>query len=288
MVLGQATLLAPDLEAALRAIGAQSDAEIDLAYASLTLARLMRPDVHLDRYQNHFTKLAHDVAERHRALIAGGADDDVLTRLAALKHILADREGYQGDSETYNALENADITRVIDRRKGLPIALAILYIHAARAQGWPTMGINFPGHFIVRLEQDGKRILFDPFHGAKLLEAPDLRSYLKQALGPRAELSVTYYTEATNRDVLVRLQNNIKLRQIEAEDYEGALCTLAALKYIDPVELRFLFEEGVVNARIERYGAALSALNDYVTRTPDARDRAEAQGLIAYLQQLMQ
>ncbi len=272
---------------ALDRIGEVEDSAINLAESALLLSKLTRPEVNTQRYHHHLQKIARDVSDRFRLLLEGGASDDVLTRLAALKHIIADQEGYKGDEDTYNALENADLTRVIDRRRGLPITLAILYIHAGQAQGWDISGINFPGHFIVRLEQEGKRVLFDPFHFGKILEAPDLRHYLKAALGPRAELSVAYYAQATNRDILVRLQNNIKLRQIEAEDYQGALDTLCALRRIDPAEHRFLYEVGIINARIERYLVALEALEDYVTKAPDARDRAEARGLIAHIRQFI-
>src|SRR5690606_10569173 len=119
-----------------------------------------------------------------------------------------------------------DLVRVIDRRKGLPIAISILYIHAGRAQGWNVVGLSFPGHVVIRLEEEGHRLIADPFNGGKVLQAPDLRSLVKNALGDKAELSADYYNPATNREMLIRLQNNIKLRQVESEDYEEALKTV--------------------------------------------------------------
>ena len=65
--------------------------------------------------------------------------------------ILAERHRLLGDDQTYDDLENANLISVIDRRRGLPVALSILYIHAARRQGWPVEGSNFPGHFLIRL-----------------------------------------------------------------------------------------------------------------------------------------
>ena len=62
----------------------------------------------------------------------------------ALARTFCERFDYRGDSETYDDTQNADLIRVIRRRRGLPVALGILYLHAARAQGWPAVGLNFP------------------------------------------------------------------------------------------------------------------------------------------------
>src|SRR5262249_10859038 len=113
--------------------GRLADADIDLAQSALALAALTHPDASLAFYQQHL--LAEEVA---RSVAAEAADGEVglAAQIRALNEILFDRHGYQGDRASYDDLQNADLMRVIDRRRGLPIALGILYIHAARAQGW--------------------------------------------------------------------------------------------------------------------------------------------------------
>lgn len=96
------------------------------------------------------------------------------------------RQGYAGDVLTYDDLQNANLIRVIDRRKGLPVALGILWIHAARARGWRADGLAFPGHFLVRLEH---RVIVDPFNEGRLCDAAFLRRLLRATAGaaePRA------------------------------------------------------------------------------------------------------
>jgi regulator of sirC expression with transglutaminase-like and TPR domain len=80
-----------------------------------------------------------------------------MDRVAALTQVMAEEHGYNGDRQHYDDLQNANLIRVIDRRRGLPVALGILYLHAARAQGWRAAGINFPGHFLIAVEHDGER-----------------------------------------------------------------------------------------------------------------------------------
>ena len=98
------------------------------------------------------------------------------------------RHGYRGDTETYDDLANANLIRVIERRRGLPVALGMLWLHGARAAGWGAHGVDFPGHFLVALEGKGTKAVLDVFAGGAALDAETLRALLKQVEGDKAEL----------------------------------------------------------------------------------------------------
>jgi regulator of sirC expression with transglutaminase-like and TPR domain len=53
-----------------------------------------------------------------------------------LSRVLHGEFGFIGDSETYDAPVSADFSRVLDRKRGLPIVLSILYVAMARRAGW--------------------------------------------------------------------------------------------------------------------------------------------------------
>jgi regulator of sirC expression with transglutaminase-like and TPR domain len=109
-----------------------------------------------------------------------------------------------------------------------------------------------------------------------------MRALIKQVQGPNAELSASYYETASNRDILIRLQNNIKLRQIEMEDYTGALRTVETMRLIDPGEFRLLLDAGVLYAKVGRPQAAVPMLNNYIDHLPIGhRNRQDAQQLLA-------
>jgi regulator of sirC expression with transglutaminase-like and TPR domain len=265
-----------DFFAALENAGTVKDEEIDLSRCALALAAAGQEDLVLESRWHHLQKITQEVGERFGALIENGADDDAHTRLAALKHILADKYDYDGDREHYDNLQNANLAHVIDRRKGMPISLAILYLHAGRVQGWKLEALRFPAHVVCRIDHNGERVLFDPFSQCKILQASDLREYLKVLVGKNAELSASYYESATNRELLIRLQNNVKLRQIEAEEYEAATRTIETMRRIDPDEFRLLFDAGVLYARIGQPLAAIRALENYLDRITEPNDRREA------------
>lgn len=267
----------------LNAVGSLQDSEIDLAPAAICLAAREYEERNFQRYFHHLKVLADEVGENHAEMLKAGAEDNAETQIAALKNIITDKHGYIGNSEDYDNLQNADLIAVIDKRKGLPIALCILYIHAAKAQGWVIDGLSLPGHFVVRLEKDGRRIIFDPFYGGGILEAPQLREIVKRALGPNAELSSHYFEAAQNREILVRLQNNIKLRQIDAGDYEEALKTIEHTRLIAPQEFRLLLDAGVLYSKTGQPKAAISALESYIEQVDNPQHRYDAELLLQEL-----
>jgi regulator of sirC expression with transglutaminase-like and TPR domain len=260
--------------------GKKEDADINLLHVCLAFAAYEHPGISIDRYLNHIDKLVVDVGDRYISLLNAGAKDDAGTQLAALKHILCDREGYAGDTQTYNDLQNADLMRVIDRRKGMPIALSILYIHVGRANGWELDGLNFPGHFLCRLQKDSARLIFDPFQSCMLMEAHDLRALIKKMQGDRAELSADYYKPCNNRDMAFRLQNNIKSRLIEGEEYEHALLLVDRMRLLDEGEYRLYLDAGVLYMKTGRLKDAKAILEKYIQSTPNAVDRIDAQALL--------
>ena len=166
--------------ARLRDLCAGDGARLDLLEAALALSALRHDEaIDLAPYRLHVAAMSADLADLVRR--RGGTPE-------SLAEVLAQSYAYRGDSETYDDLQNADLARVIERRQGLPVALSILYLHVARAQGWTAEGLAFPGHFLLRVEIDGARHVVDPFHDGCVRDAADLRDLLRQVLGSTAEL----------------------------------------------------------------------------------------------------
>src|SRR6185437_10888397 len=201
----------------LRDLGVLGEATLPIAEAALALAAFERPRVGPARYRDHLLQLARDVG-RH-----AGTAGDLAERVHALNEIILLKHGYSGDELNYDDLQNANLMRVVDRRKGLPVALGILYMHAGRAQGWETVGLAFPGHFLIRLSTGPERLILDPFHAGRICGAVELRELLKAASGQDSELLPEHYTPVSDRDVLLRLQNNLKARLIHAQQLERAV-----------------------------------------------------------------
>jgi regulator of sirC expression with transglutaminase-like and TPR domain len=206
-----------ELRAVLEAIGGLPDAEIDLADAALQLARIDAPDADWQAARAHLSEIA-----RHAAEAAGWVPEgDLEARANALSFLLWESMGYCGDRDTYDDLANANLLRVIERRRGMPVSLGILWLHAAAAAGWPAHGIDLPGHVLVGLVNgDGAYLMLDVFNDGN----PISESAVEQMLPRRRAGDVDpRLRPMSNRDMLLRLQANIRVRRAETGDLEGAL-----------------------------------------------------------------
>ena len=262
-----------DLEACaqfLRELGASASASLPIAEAALALASFDRPRVAPARYRQHLRALARDVGRR------AGVGSGLAAQAAALNEIILLKHGYTGDELTYDDLQNANLMRVIDRRRGLPVALGILYLDAARAQGWDAVGLGFPGHFLVRLAQGPERVILDPFHGGRALDAMALRELLKAIAGHEIELTPEHYAPVADRDVLLRLQNNLKSRLIQAEQHERAVRVIETMLMLAPDVPDLWREAALLHAKIGNVRAAMNALEGFLVRASDSAARHEA------------
>jgi len=261
----------------LRELGAAGSPVLPIGEAALALASFERPRVGLGRYRQHLVTLARDVG-RH-----AGAAGDLAARAQALNEIILLKYGYSGDELTYDDLQNANLMRVVDRRKGLPVALGILYLHTARAQGWESVGLAFPGHFLVRLGDGAERLILDPFHGGQICEAAMLRELLKAMAGQEIELMPEHYAPVSDRDVLLRLQNNLKSRLLQGGRQEQAVRVVDTMLLLAPDLAELWHEAGILHARLGNMLASVNALEEFVRRAPEGMARHQA---AAFLQQL--
>jgi len=266
----------------LQAIGAAPDRPFALAEAALACAAQDRPDIDLGAYRRHLATLVEDLRQLDRLDDAAAADDDSIlaARADMLRNVLASRHGYRGDDSTYDDLQNADLTRVIDRRRGLPVALAILYIQTARGLGWQIEGVNFPGHFLIRLRVGGQAVILDPFDQGAARSIVDLREKLKALVGEKAELKFEHSAAVGDRDILLRLQNNIKLRLVQEGELERAAAVLDRMLWIAPDQAPLWRESGLVNHRLGHLTRAKAALQRFLAFDSSVSQRHQAARLL--------
>ncbi|MCZ4281225.1 transglutaminase-like domain-containing protein [Kiloniella laminariae] len=272
-----------DLESYLQAIGKAEDADIDLAESALLLAVGDQEEISLDRYRDHLECLVADTRRLIEQLPTRDGPPRLTDCLQAIGTVLYDLHGYSGDKDNYNNLENANFLNVIDRRKGLPIVLGILYIHIARSLGWNIDGLNFPGHFLLRFNHGKDREIIDPFDKGTIRNSFWLRDTLKEYLGEGSELKTEYCRKVSNRSILLRLQNNVKIRLIEAEDPEKALAVLDQMLLIAPKEASIWREAGMMQAYLNNMVAAIHSLEHYLMIEEDPRGHPEAARLLQKL-----
>ena len=262
----------------LRDIATRDDADIDLAEGALALAALQRPCAETGWYKAHIQRLSDEVSNA----LAGGKD-----LKGAINQVVFCSHGYTGDTLTYDDIQNANLMRVIDRKKGLPVALGILLLQTARSCGYSADGLNFPGHFLIRIGQGRERKIVDPFNGGVERTALDLRDLLKVTIGLDAELVPEHYEAAKNRDILIRLQTNIKIRHERAGRFDEAIRVVDSMLLFAPGSPFLWRELGVLQSRTGNYGAAIEAFRALFERAPSEAMQQEAASAIQELKRFL-
>jgi len=256
---------------------AQDDARIDLAHACLMIAQDAYPELALERYLGDIERMAMRL--RNRLPQTYGAEE----RVAALNQFLFEELGYCGNTEEYYDPRNSYLNEVLDRRTGIPITLAVLYMVLGRRIGLPLEGVSFPGHFLVRLRLRAGMLVLDPFAGGMPLSEAELRERLARVIPAEAtedvpvrELPLEQFLEpATNRQILARMLRNLKAIYRETDKPQHLLDVLNRMLVVTPDASAELRERGTLYHRLECYRAALKDLTDYVQREPDAPDLDE-------------
>ncbi|HEY1026578.1 MAG TPA: transglutaminase family protein [Pseudomonas sp.] len=160
------------------------------------------------------------------ALPARELAQPLLRRLAELDF----QEDDEGVTRPYHSL----LHEVLRRRRGQPLALAIIALELARRLDIPLQGVNFPGHFLLRVP--GADHLLDPCGGRRLY-TPDCREQLYRQLGPGVELSGVHLQTADARDMLRRLSRNLRLLHMQHDNPMAALKDAERVLLLGPANL---------------------------------------------------
>jgi len=221
----------------------RKEAELDLAVAALMVGEIEYPQLDISHYVAELDALAESVSSQ---LVSGAG---VLERVRVLGNVLFQEAGFRGNAGDYYDPKNSFLNEVIDRRLGIPITLAVVYIEVGRRIGLVAGGLNFPGHFLVRVENGADFVIVDPFHGGMALTIDELRARLKGVLGPSAELGPDHLVVAAKRDIISRMLNNLAAIYRRADDVDRAVAVLERQEVLHPDNLRLINELAQLRAR---------------------------------------
>jgi len=259
------------------------DERIDVARACLMIAQDAYPGLEVERYMGQIESLA--LRLRTQLKNVGGAEE----RVIALNQFLYEELGYWGNTEDYYDPRNSYLNEVLDRKTGVPITMAILYMALGRRIGLPLEGVSFPGHFLVRLRVRGGVLILDPFVGGAPQSEAELRSRLQRVIPEGADVSVAelpleqFLEPASNRQILARVLRNLKGIYRDTDRPERLLDVLNRMLVVSPDANGELRERGFVYQRLECWRAAQQDLAAYLEREPQAGDRDEVREALVEL-----
>ncbi|WP_144171053.1 SirB1 family protein [Pseudomonas sp. Kh13] len=142
--------------------------------------------------------------------------------------------GFQQDEYHPLRPHAAMMDKVLQRRRGQPLTLAILALELARRLSIPLEGVGFPGHFLLRVP--GADHLLDPCGGRRLYPN-DCRELLARQFGPQVALTAEHMRSASPQQMLQRLSRNLRQLHISNDDHLAALIDAERVMQLGPVQV---------------------------------------------------
>ncbi|HZD94585.1 MAG TPA: transglutaminase-like domain-containing protein, partial [Candidatus Sulfotelmatobacter sp.] len=202
--------------------------------------------------------------------------DDPPQIVAGLNEVLFQEEMFRGNTVDYYSPRNSFLHDVFDRRLGIPITLALVYMEVARRIGFPLFGVGMPGHFLLKhYDVDGRSILIDAFERGSIVTEEDCRQKLDTIYSGQLALQPEFLLPVTRRQMLTRMLNNLRSIYLSQRDFRRAVQVVDLILVIYPRSPEDVKQRAVLRYNLNDYRGALSDFDEYVKMSPDASDVEE-------------
>jgi regulator of sirC expression with transglutaminase-like and TPR domain len=260
--------------------------DIPLTEAALAIAQVVDPKLDLATAQSDIDRLAATLKARLPA------DAGQVHKLRLLNRYFFHELGFAGNANDYYDPANSYLSKVLERRRGIPISLAVLLMEIGQQIGLPLRGVSFPGHFLVKLKVRAGDLYLDPMTGEslsreqleeRLSEFLDALRVSVEAVDATAEIARETFEialmqairEASSREILARMLRNLKGLYHGRNDYERLLEVQNRLIVLLPDAHEELRDRGLVYAQLDCPRAAVDDLERYLVMEPDAVEADE-------------
>lgn len=250
---------------------ARPEPEIDLALGALLIAADGRPELEPEP-----TVAALDaLAARTRLRLDRDEPSTAMTRLHEVLYV--ERGLRAPSSAEYDDPDNSRLDRVVERRIGLPISLAIVELEVGWRLGLELVGIGLPGHFIV---SGPGGVLVDPAGAGRSLSRDDCQALVQRALGERVLFHAGMLRPASRREILARVLRNLRSVHLARRDWPAALGVVELLSVVEPTDPDHRRDRGLLLGRMGRFSDALVELRGYLDERPQAHDARDIRQVI--------
>ncbi|HEY6097935.1 MAG TPA: transglutaminase-like domain-containing protein [Anaeromyxobacter sp.] len=249
---------------------------VPLDEAALAIAEEEYPGLDVEEYLVRLDRLGERVS-------LGSPPARAASTLNALRRVLHEEEGLRGNEQDYYDPRNSFLNEVLDRRLGIPISLAVIWIEVARRAGLELQGVGFPGHFLAKYASpSGPEVFVDAFNGGEMLSAEECVARYRARTGGR-DLDRRYLAGLAPRQILARMLQNLKRIYVERRDDVRTFAVLDRILLLSPGQIQAIRDRGLVAARLGGGAAAAQDLEAYLARAPAAADAAEIRKVLAVL-----
>lgn len=246
----------------------QPDNHIDLAKASLYFAQAEYPNLDVQKYLDILTAIALEIESQLTA------ERYPLKVIKLINNHLFERLKFRGNQHNYYDPNNSFLNQVIERKVGIPITLAVIYLAIAQRLNFPMVGIGMPGHFLIRPEFEDSEIFVDAFNQGEMLFEHDCQIRLDKIYQQQVKLNPSWLEPISNKQILVRMLNNLKFIYLHRRELDKALSIMSGILKIFPQNVAEIRDRGLLYYQANRWEEAIVDLQYFLKVAPDSDDAA--------------
>ena len=259
-----------------------SDDTDRLAEYALHLARILAyPSLDISGLLSSIDTMGQEVALMLKK--SGNMPPRPTQIIEKINDLLFNVQKFKANTDDYYNPLNSYLNIVIERKRGIPITLCILYMRVARSVSFKMYPVNFPGHVLIKhiLEDNSGEIIVDPFNGGRIMDDYSLKALIEQVY-PQQNIPLTHalVEKATAAQVLIRMLNNLKGSYYEAQDIDRYNIANEMVLAIDPYNPDAIRDKGIVLLKKGDPSEALKVLNSYLEINPEAEDADDVLDII--------
>lgn len=245
-----------------------SNPTVDVARAALYMAQEEYAELDVEQYISSIDRMADEIREHLPP------EPYPLRIIKCINAYLYDTAGFCGNQVDYYDPDNSYFNRVLDRKTGIPITLSLVYLEIAKRLNFPMVGINMPGHFLIRPEVEDMDIFVDPFNDGDVLFRQDCQDRLVKLYGEDMELRPEFFDVVSPRLFLARMLRNLKGIYLQQDEWEQALAAVDRILLLLPDELMEQRDRGLICYQLGDWIEARHDLDHYLDCCPEAEDSA--------------
>ena len=259
----------------------QTEASIDLGRAALLIAKSVYSGLDIESYLKQLDSMALAVT----AYFSRYEDQpSYLKTIQAINYYLYDQQHFEGNKTAYYDPQNSLLNQVIERRRGIPITLSLLYMEIAQRLGLTLTGVGMPGHFLIKYQlSESEEIFIDAFNQGRLLDIKGCEALIASMYQQRVDFNPYFLRSVSKKAILTRMLTNLKGIYLEGGDNARALSTIDWLLMINARSGIDIRDRGIVCFQLGRFAEALYELELYL---PQATDETEKKQLNNYLRRI--
>jgi regulator of sirC expression with transglutaminase-like and TPR domain len=261
-----------DLNAALKLLASHPDAPLDIAELALRLACDEYSHIDVEACLAELDAMAREA----RRYLRG----DLTARVHGLCRYLFHDMGFRGNKKEYYDPLNSYFNQVLERRTGIPITLSVLTMAIGGRAGLQIDGIGLPGHFVVKAVEPAMGVLFDPFHGGRILTMTDCENLIRQATGRDLTVTAETLQRLPVGLILARILNNLKGIYLKNADLARAIRVLDRLRQLAPEDASVQRDLGICLVHAGKPGKAVDLLRAYLEAAPEAMDAESVRDML--------